>query len=226
MSKSIYLSPSTQEKNLGAGKYGTEEQRMNEVCDVVQKHLLRHGITVYRNKPEMTLAQVVADSNGKNPDVHFAIHSNAHQGKSRGCEVFCHRFGGAGEQLARSVYERLEPLTPTADRGVKESHSHFGAGRPLYELAYTKAPAALVEIAFHDNPEDAAWILATIDAIGTVLAKGVLDFFCVPFIEEISPSQKLYRVQVGAYVVKAKADAMLARVKAAGFKDAFIYIAP
>ncbi|MEN8493486.1 N-acetylmuramoyl-L-alanine amidase [Dehalococcoides sp. THU3] len=35
-------------------------------------------------------------------------------------------------------------------------------------------------------------------------------------------SKKLYRVQVGAYSVKANAEAMLARVKAAGFKDAFI----
>ena len=33
---------------------------------------------------------------------------------------------------------------------------------------------------------------------------------------------KLYRVQVGAYSVKANADAMLKRVKAAGFTDAFI----
>jgi len=35
-------------------------------------------------------------------------------------------------------------------------------------------------------------------------------------------SKKLYRVQVGAYSVKANADAMLAKVKAAGFTDAFI----
>ncbi|HQK35577.1 MAG TPA: N-acetylmuramoyl-L-alanine amidase, partial [Spirochaetales bacterium] len=34
--------------------------------------------------------------------------------------------------------------------------------------------------------------------------------------------KKLYRVQVGAYSVKANAEAMLAKVKAAGFKDAFI----
>jgi N-acetylmuramoyl-L-alanine amidase len=33
---------------------------------------------------------------------------------------------------------------------------------------------------------------------------------------------KLYRVQVGAFAVKANADAMLAKVKAAGFTDAFI----
>ena len=34
--------------------------------------------------------------------------------------------------------------------------------------------------------------------------------------------KKLYRVQVGAYSVKANAEAMLAKIKAAGFKDAFI----
>ena len=34
--------------------------------------------------------------------------------------------------------------------------------------------------------------------------------------------KKLYRVQVGAYSVKANADAMLKKVQAAGFKDAFI----
>jgi hypothetical protein len=34
--------------------------------------------------------------------------------------------------------------------------------------------------------------------------------------------KKLYRVQVGAYAIKANADAMLKRVKAAGFTDAFI----
>ena len=37
-----------------------------------------------------------------------------------------------------------------------------------------------------------------------------------------TPPQKLYRVQVGAYSIKSNADAMLAKVKAAGFTDAFI----
>ena len=36
--------------------------------------------------------------------------------------------------------------------------------------------------------------------------------------------KKLYRVQVGAYTVKANADAMLAKIKSAGFEDAFIKI--
>lgn len=40
------------------------------------------------------------------------------------------------------------------------------------------------------------------------------------------PSGTVYRVQVGAYSEKANADTQLARVKAAGFSDAFITTAP
>lgn len=39
---------------------------------------------------------------------------------------------------------------------------------------------------------------------------------------EPATPKKFYRVQVGAYSVKANADAMLSKVKAAGFTDAFI----
>ena len=120
MIKSVYLSPSTQENNIGFGDYGTEEERMNQVCDVVMGELLRHDITVFRNRPDMALTQVVADSNRKDPTIHFAIHSNANAGKARGCEVFCHRYGGEGERLARLAYAELEPLTPTKDRVLKK----------------------------------------------------------------------------------------------------------
>lgn len=201
MFKSVYLSPSTQEDNIGYDDYGTEEERMNQVCDVVQEHLLRHGITVFRNRPDMTLKQVVVDSNRRDPTIHFAIHSNAYAGKARGCEVFCHRFGGEGERLARLVYAELEPLTPTKDRGVKEGLNHFGQGKPLYELARTVAPAALVEIAFHDNPDDARWILVNIEPIGIALAKGILNYFGVPYIDEEKELHEAVDVLVAAGII-------------------------
>ncbi|WP_333871161.1 N-acetylmuramoyl-L-alanine amidase [Desulforamulus putei] len=184
MKKSVYLSPSTQEKNIGYGNYGTEEQRMNEVADVTQRVLEGHGVTVYRNKPDWTLAQVVADSNAKRSDVYFAIHNNT--GGGRGCEVYCHRFGGNGEKLARAVYEELSPLTPTDGRGVKEGYNLYGHGKHMYELAKTDAPAALVETAFHDNPEDEEWIISHIAVIGTALAKGILKYFNIPYKEDSS----------------------------------------
>lgn len=59
----VYLSPSLQEWNVGVGNYGTEEQRMNLLADVVQYELERHGLDVARNRPEMSLAEVVRESN-------------------------------------------------------------------------------------------------------------------------------------------------------------------
>lgn len=170
MKRTVYLSPSMQEKNIGAGKYGTEEKRMNEVADVVQKGLERHGIIVYRNRPEWTFGQMVRDSNSKKPDIHFAIHSNALNTKVRGCEIFAYAPGGKGEKLARAVYTEMEPMTPTGDRGVKFS-------KELYELRETTAPAALVEVAFHDNPQDAEWIMGNIEKIGAAITKGILRYF-------------------------------------------------
>lgn len=168
MAKSVYLSPSMQENNRGAGNFGTEEYRMNQVADVVQRILLTAGVTVYRNKPEWTLKQMVNDSNAKNPNIHFAIHSNA--GGGRGCEVYCYSKGSESERLAKAVYAEVEPLTPTSDRGVK-------IGSHLYEIRKTVATAALIEIAFHDNADDAAFITNNIETIGTAIARGILKYF-------------------------------------------------
>lgn len=189
MIKSVYISPSTQENNVGVCGYGTEEIRMNQVADVVEKVLKRHGVTVYRNKPEWTLQKVVKDSNSKRPSLHFAIHSNA--GGGRGGEIFAYSPGGEGEKAARAIYSELEPITPTADRGVR-----FGS--ELYELRKTYAPAVLVEIAFHDDAEDAKWIIANIEKIGTALAKGVLNYFDIEFVSET------YELEQAVKVLKEK----------------------
>jgi len=189
MGKSVYLSPSMQENNEGVCGYGTEEIRMNQVADVIEKILKRHGVTVFRNKPDWTLQKVAEDSNSKKPSLHFAIHSNA--GGGRGGEIYAYAPGGEGEKAARAIYSELESITPTADRGVK-----FWS--ELYELRKTDAPAVLVEIAFHDNEEDAKWIIASIEKIGNALAKGVLKYFGIGYVSES------YEIEQAVKVLKEK----------------------
>lgn len=191
MANIVYLSPSTQEANVGYGNYGTEEIRMNQVTDFVEKVLKEYEITVYRNKPTMTITELVKDSNSKNPDAHIAIHSNAFNAQARGCVAFCHRFGGNGEKLTQAIYNEIEPLTPTKDRGIKESYNHFGEGKPLYEPAYTSAPCCLIEVAFHDNPDDAQWIMDNIETIGIAIAKGILKYFDIEYKTEMTFEQAL-----------------------------------
>jgi len=218
--KSVYLSPSTQEKNIGYGNYGTEEYRANQIADITEKILKEYGITVYRNKPEMTLTQVVTDSNNKNPIIHFAIHTNANAGKSRGCEVFCHKSTGEGHRLAKEIYTKISNLTPSSDRGIKQGHNFYGQGKHMYELYSTNSPAALVEVAFHDNKDDSEWIIENIEKIGIELAKGILVYFGITYKEKAEKNIK-YRIIAGTYSNKNNAENQIKTLKNAGF-DCFI----
>lgn len=177
----VYLSPSTQQGNIGYGNYGTEEERMNQIADVVQYELERNGLTVARNSPDQTLQEVVAESNALNPKIHVAIHSNASAtGQARGAEIYVHRYGGEAERLAQDIFQFLSALTPTDDFGVKEGYTAF-SGQGYYELRRTRAPAVLIEVAFHDNPEDAEFIMNNIYEIGVAIAKGILEYFGRPY---------------------------------------------
>jgi N-acetylmuramoyl-L-alanine amidase len=219
MDKSVYLSPSTQENNVGVGNYGTEEQVMNRVSDVVEGVLNRHDIKVYRNKPSMTLREVVADSNAKRPTIHFAIHSNS--GGGSGCEVFCWKKGETGEDLANMVYNYLSALTPMKDRGVQQGYDYYGKGVHMYEVTYTNAPAALVEVAFHDNSVDANWILNNIRPIGETMAKALINYLGVTYISPTVTPQNtncLYRVMCGSYVSKDNAEAKVKQLQEKGFE--------
>lgn len=225
----VYISPSVQDWNKGSGNYGTEEENMQAIGAKVDELLRYNGFQTKRNRPEMTLEQAVADSNAFNPDVHVAIHSNA--GGGRGCEAYAWLVpdgkGGykdtPGRRLAQAIYDEVARITPTADRGVRQ-------GDWLYEIKHTKAPAALVEVAFHDNSDDAAWIKANRDAIAEAIAGGVCKYFGVAFkkpeppkptskpaSDDVAPDGKLYHVQVGAFKNKSGAEALLEQLKKAGF---------
>ena len=213
MTKSIYLSPSTQERNIGYGNYGSEETRMNQVADVVEKVLIEHGIKAFRNRRDWDLKEVVKDSNIRKPDLHFAIHSNA--GGGRGAEIFAYSPQSEGANAAKIIYDEFEKITQIKGRGIK-FNSKF------YELNSTNAPAILIEVAFHDNLEDANWIINNIEKIGISLAKGVLRYFNITYKEKNEPNSKvLYRVMAGSFANKSNAEKQVERLKKAGF-DAVI----
>ena len=55
----------------------------------------------------------------------------------------------------------------------------------LAEVTRTRAPAVLVEIAYHDNVDDANWIAENIPAIARNLSQSVTDYFGLPFVDPI-----------------------------------------
>lgn len=172
--KVIFLSPSTQEFNVGYGDFGTEEYRMNRIADIVESLLRDQGYTVYRNDPNEKLSAAVRKSNEIAPDIHVALHSNASgEGyNAQGPEIFANRPNTSGDRLANDIYDEIIKIYPDPSKGRGVLHTSS-----LYEIVRTNAPAVLLEVAFHDNPEDANWIINNESEIAQAIVNGINNYF-------------------------------------------------
>ena len=189
----IYLSPSLQENNpyvIG----GTEEEYMNLVADAMEPYLRSNGITFTRNSPEMTLSQVIGQSNASYYDLHLALHSNAagagNEGNVQGTDIYYYTPSSEGKKAAEYIADTMKEIYPKPDlvRAV--------ATTSLAEVRRVNAPSVLAEIAYHDNVDDAAWIRDNIGGIARAMVQALALYFNIPFIEA-SPSQNAVVVTNG-----------------------------
>lgn len=209
----VYNSPSLQEHNVGAVPGYIEEDVMNRLCDMIEALQDYNGIKRYRNKPDMTLKQVIEESNsiyrkggydGKNY-LHDAYHTNASSDRSvRGGEVLI-----AGEEYQDSLraaklrMKYLEAATPSPDRGIK-------VRKDLGEITGTIASANITEFIFHTNPDDAKDMLDRTGEYAKAVVHSQCDFFGIPLKLPEKEQNVLYRVsvdgaQVGAYSIRENA---------------------
>lgn len=174
----IYLSPSTQEFNQYFSG-GNEEQYMNLLADVVQRYLERNGIAVVRNDPNAPLADAIEESNMGNFDLHLALHSNASPvelaGRLQGPDIYYYPGSTRAKRFADILAENMKQIYPNPRLVNVRSTTNLG------ELQFTKAPAVLVEVAYHDNPSDELWIKENLDEIGNTIANSVAEFLGVPY---------------------------------------------
>lgn len=177
----IYLSPSNQSKNFGISKVGytTEMEMMNQVGDVVEKKLKAAGVIVYRNNPDTDINAWMSESKKVGSDFHFAIHSNASVNHNRkGMEIFVNHPTSCALSVATNIYEDLYQIYP-----YKNSETNIGVrfANDAYGEVKTNAVActSLIEIAFHDDENDAKWIVNNIEKIGTTLANSIIKFYQV-----------------------------------------------
>ena len=204
----------------GAVANGVREKDLNLSIALACRDVLeRHGVSVRmsRTKDEDdNISEEIRECNAYAPDLAVDIHNNA--GGGDGAEVFHSHIGGKGKTLAENILAEIVNVGQNS-RGAKirknsQGNDYYGFIRE------TSCPAVIVEACFIDNAVDLE-ILSTEEqrkTIGQAIAKGVLKTLGIEFQGETGA---IYRVQVGAYKVKANAEAMLNRIKAAGF-DAFI----
>lgn len=173
----IYLSPSTQEFNPYISG-GNEEQYMNLIADAMEPYLVASGIQFVRNTPEMTAATSIAESNRGNYDFHLALHSNASgsvAGSARSSEVYYSPSSVLGGKAATIIADNLRLIYPLPSKVQTVPTTTLG------EVNRTKAPAVLIEFAYHDNYEDAEWIKNNIDSIAQNVVLSLTEYFGIPF---------------------------------------------
>ena len=163
-----------------------------------------------------TINEEVKECNAYQPDLAVDIHNNA--GGGDGGEVFYHHGGGKGKTLAENILAEIVKVGQNS-RGIKTRVNSQGKDYYAF-IRNTTCPAVIVECAFVDNAVDLD-ILATEgkrEKMGQAIAKGILKTLGIEIQAETGT---IYRVQVGAYLVKENAVAMQKKIKAVGF-DAFI----
>ena len=173
---SVFLSPSTQEFNPYVDG-GNEEYYMNIITDAIIPYLEASGIEYGRNDPSKSFSNSVRMSNDGNYDLHFALHSNAsppqNAGQVRGTQVYYYTNSQQGKRAADIFANNFKEIYPLPSKVQTVPTS------TLTEVIRTKAPAILMEVAYHDNREDAQWIRDNIDTIAENLAISIGDFLGV-----------------------------------------------
>lgn len=207
-------------KDSGAvSKGGLLEKDLNlsiaKACGAV---LERHGVKVRlsRTRDEADpVDQEVQECNVYAPDLAVDIHNNA--GGGDGAETFHSRVGGTGKTAAQNILAEIEKLGQKS-RGAKTRLNASGSDYYAF-IRNTKAPAVIVECAFVDSAD-----IGIIDTeperekMGDAIARGILKTLGIAYKAEKTPTEpaKLYRVQVGAYRDRKRAEAEVERLKRQG----------
>ena len=215
----VFLSPSNQYDNRYAYGDTTEGVQCGKIAEACREALERSGVTVKLMHDE-SMQEKCAASNAFGADLHVPIHTNAFNGTVSGTRMFCFNSSGEGMKACKAIFNRLAPVTPGTSVNIRVDAS-------LYEVRVPAAPTAYIECEFHDNATTAKWIVEHTVDIGEAIARGICDYFGVTFREKEQPkpvepektaTDKLYRVQVGAFAVRENAERMLQRLKNAGFE--------
>lgn len=222
MSKKVYLSPSNQVNNIYGAGSTNEMIQCNKIADAAKIALERCGFQAKKAAQGTAINTAVKESNNWGTNLHIPIHTNAfNNAVIGGTLVMIYSNAAENQKAGKAILDAVAPISPGPDYSLRINPG-------LLELNSTKAIATYLEVEFHDTVAGANWIINNIKSIGEAICKGVCNYYDItykPESENPEPSalsDKLYRVQVGAFSVKSNAEKRLQEAKNKGFNDSFI----
>ncbi len=155
---------------------------MNRLADALEPYLYANGIRFVRNTPDMTAASSIAQANRLGGFLTSISRSTPTPPRRktpavRGVLVFYYPTSAEGKRAADLFAANLKRVYPLPDLVRTVSTTALG------EVRQPKYPANLLELGYHDNYADAAWVENNMDAIARELARSLTEYFGLPFIE-------------------------------------------
>ncbi len=208
--------------SIGAKSIICESTENRNVVKKLTEYLISQGHTVvdctidYPNNASDCINKIVTKANSTNMDLFVSIHFNAGannvsgNGVTTGTEVYTYSATSSSNATAKRIVDKIATLG-FRNRGLKHSTS-FGV------LRSTKAPAILVECCFVDDKDDCD--LYKVDLMAKSIAEGILNTTISTTTTTPSTNTStstLYRVQVGAFGVKANAENLAKELQSKGY---------
>jgi N-acetylmuramoyl-L-alanine amidase len=214
----VFLDAGHGGKDPGALGSGLMEKNINLAVTLkVGEILTNHGVVVAYSRTTDTfleLSERASLANQFEADVFVSLHCNAFgDPAAKGVETYSYINSTNGAKLAKSIQDSIiSSGVYTRDRGTKTAN--------FAVLRLTKMPAALVEMGFITNKDDAFILINRQQELALAIAKGILSYLGIAYQEKTTT---LYRVQVGAFRIKNNADNIANELRQKGY-ETYIYI--
>ena len=219
----VFLSAGHGGSDPGAVSNGLQEKTINlNTLLACQAELVKHGVTVVCSRTtdvDDPVGQEVNEANASGADIAVSFHTNA--GGGDGFEAYYYTTSDKGKKLAGLCEKYVKALGQNS-RGLK-------SGNHLYFIKNTKMTSILLESFFLDNSKDKT-IGDTVDeqkSFGVAYAKAILEYLGIAYknsnaTSNTTANKNLYKVQVGAYSVKANAEAIQQKLKKEGYEATIV----
>ena len=114
-----------------------------------------------------------------------------------GTDIFYYPTSRNGRRFADIIAENFKNIYPYPELVDTRATTALG------EVRQPTMPSVLVEVAYHDNEEDANWIVDNINTIARALSKSVAEYFGVPFVQPLESEIGTVRLSSGSLNIRS-----------------------
>ena len=216
----IYINASNQYQNMYAYANTNEKAQMEKLAAFLKEELSKYNCEVMVATKNYIRDKAI-EAAGWGADFAIALHSNAATGSATGTRGYYNANYAVSKNIAQRLCDEIDLINPydNGNSKIVNDYSYMD----IWEFGSRKIPSILAEVAFHDNPNEAKWIVENIPAIAKAIANCFIKEFNLTLLgatggssEPEDPTLK-YRVQVGAFANKENADATAIKLKNDGY---------